>query len=106
MNSYSDTNKPKSGTARRLYDALKNAEMVVHDLHYNPNLWGKAKENGWGTWAAELTTNGTHFHCFLGFIGNSNSVYLQMPIAPYTMCYLSRPEEVKYFASLASVKYF
>lgn len=55
MKTYSDDNPPKSGNAKKIYNALKANGWIVKDLHYNPNCWGQSSgSNGWGTWACEI----------------------------------------------------
>ena len=57
MKIYSDSNPPKSGKGKKIFEALTKAGFCFKDLHYNPNCWGKAESNGWGTWACEITKN-------------------------------------------------
>ena len=58
---YSDDNPPKRGNAKILFDAFKQAGLKVSDLHYNPNNWGRQKEDGYGTWACAVGS--TEFAC-------------------------------------------
>jgi hypothetical protein len=85
MNTYSDTNPPKHGNGKKIYAALKRAGFGVLDLHYNPNLWGRAPEDGWGTWACTLSKSYV-FECFCGI--KDNSVYIQGHTAPYETLFL------------------
>lgn len=88
MNQYSDTNRPRRGTARKIYAELVRAGYQVCDLHYNPNLWGRAGEDGWGTWACELW-NGQKLECWCG-ITVGGDVYLQGTTAPYNVVRLTK----------------
>lgn len=102
MNTYSDKNPPKVGTAKKIFTDLKKRGFTINDLHYNPNLWGLAKENGWGTWATELVFHGKRFGCFTGYakIQEKELVYLEQAIAPYSICIPSQisDDEILYFA--------
>jgi len=92
MNTYSDNNPPKSGNAKKIYTAFKEKGWDVADLHYNPNCWGKASENGWGTWACKVYGTGLYagdsvsamFFCGI----QNNRVYIQRLNAPYTAWYV------------------
>ncbi len=81
MNTYSDTNPPKSGTAKKIYASMKKRGMKVRDLHYNPNNWGQNRDRGWGTWACEVVADGERFEGFCGL--NNGRIYLEMNRAPY-----------------------
>ena len=45
------TGRPKSGRARRIWDALVRMGFEPASLWYNANNWGQSPESGWGTWA-------------------------------------------------------
>jgi len=84
MNEYTQTNPPKRGNALKIWRAFTAANYHIRELHYNSNLWGRAKESGWGTWAidADCPNSGeTLFWC--GVIGNK--VYIQSMCGKYDM---------------------
>jgi hypothetical protein len=62
MNSYSEANPPRRGTARRIWRAFEAAGFKVAELHHNPNCWGRGTLKGWGTWACKaLSPEGDWF---------------------------------------------
>lgn len=87
MRFYSDDNPPDQGIAKKIYDALKSQIFIVHDLHYNPNCWGKGKEMGWGTWACDISGHGFKGECWCGW--QDGRAYLQGTSAPYIALWIS-----------------
>lgn len=88
MNTYNDNNPPKSGNAKKIYDAIKampNSPEIL-DLHYNPNCWGNAPERGWGTWAVTFNWGPRHDGFWCGI--DDRGVYLEGTRAPYTRQYI------------------
>ena len=84
MNYYSDLKLPTRGTSKKIFDALKSAGYSIDDLHYNANLWGHAREDGWGTWVCRIS-EGTFF-CGV----KNGRTYLQAMQAPYNCIYIVR----------------
>lgn len=85
MNKYNKDNIPKTGNAKKIWDALS---PDIIELHYNPNLWGKDRLSGQGTWAGEFD-NGNLFWCGI----DDNGIYVQEMYAPFTKRYIEN--EVK-----------
>lgn len=89
MNTYSDNNPPKSGTAKKIYDVFKKNGWKVVDLHYNENCWGR-KNHGEGSWVCNVwgipdswgwgATRRTEYLC--GIV--NGNVYLQQASAPFS----------------------
>ena len=75
MNCY--TELPRRGNARKIWLAL--TELGIVELHYNPNLWGKGKQDGWGTWACSI--RGREIGMFCGI--QNGRVYVEQMAAPY-----------------------
>lgn len=80
MNSYTKKSPPSSGNALKIWNVIGND---LKELHYNPNLYGKASINGWGTWACTFD-NGDMYWCGIDI----NGVYLQQMQAPYDRKYI------------------
>lgn len=78
MNIYTPGYPPKKGNARKIWKALDSAGLMPLELHYNPNLWGRSKVDGWGTWACTLNIGG-EFFCGI----RNGTVYLESLRAPY-----------------------
>ena len=82
LHEYNDADPPRRGTATKIYTALKAAGFAVDGLRYNPNLWGRAAEDGWGTWACEVRGPMN----FAGWCGTDRvGVFLRMSRAPYAV---------------------
>jgi len=79
MNRYTENNIPKSGKALKIWNTLAD----LKELHYNPNLWGRDRYSGWGTWACTFN-DGRMFWCG----ADVNGVYLQSMEAPYEIKYI------------------
>ena len=90
---YSDKNPPKSGTAKKIYAALKKRGFKVWDLHYNPNLWGRGAIDGWGTWACSVSDEHDSFESWCGW-DEKLGAYLQGNSAPFGYFRLALQEEV------------
>lgn len=80
MQSYTSTNPPRRGTARKIWEYLARCDIVVKELHYNPNCWGSRRENGWGTWACTIG-GGSSEGYWCGW--RLNRVYLQCMAGAY-----------------------
>lgn len=80
---------PKSGNAKKIWLALS---PEIKELHYNANCWGKAKEQGYGTWACQFSDGGMYL-CGI----KNGKVYIQTLTAPYTIQFVEavKDEEVK-----------
>lgn len=78
LNRYTDRPKRK-GTARTIWDGFKKAGFQIHELHYNPNCWGAAKNLGWGTWAFSQSVTDDGFFCGV----RDGRVYIQGISAPF-----------------------
>jgi hypothetical protein len=98
MNYYTQEEPPKHGSARKIWQALTRAGFSIHELHYNPNLWGQGKELGWGTWAfqADSVPQGFPFEfinigAYAGII--DKRVYVQSLSAPFAMLFLDELKE-------------
>ena len=84
MKRYNKTNLPKTGNAKKIWDALS---PDIIELHYNPNLWGCDRLSGWGTWACEFDDR----HLF--WCGsNKEGVYVQEMSAPFKKRYVKTVE--------------
>lgn len=81
FNSYSDENPPKYGTSKKIYDAFKTRNWIVHELHYNANCWGRGQLGGWGTWACSITDDDGFIECWCGWY--DGRAYLQGCTAPF-----------------------
>jgi len=80
MKSYTKNNVPKKGNAKKIWDVLKKG---IEELHYNPNLYGKGKLQGWGTWAC--TFDNDFYWCGI----ERNIVYLEQQHAPFRRIYFN-----------------
>ncbi len=87
MNSYTPDCPPKGGTALKIWSSLSSAGIVVEELHYNPNCWGNARNDGWGTWAC-TTVQTAETWC--GWSARHNCAYLQGMSAPYAAVLAAR----------------
>lgn len=95
MNYYTPENPPKSGNARKIWRALTSAGFTIHELHYNPNLWGRGQDNGWGTWAFRADSVPIGFSVELIRIGAyagvfNGRVYVQNLSAPYNAIFVDQ----------------
>lgn len=87
---YSDQNPPVRGTAKKIYRALKSKGFQIWDLHYNPNCWMRRLEDGWATWACEITApDGEVFECWCGW-DDERGAYLQGNTAPFAVVFLHK----------------
>jgi hypothetical protein len=86
LKSYTRSDPPNSGTARKIWRAIIAANMIPRELHYNPNCWGNPKP-GWGTWACEVQYPGDQGHeireHLCGWDKERGAAYLQGRTAPY-----------------------
>lgn len=82
--SYSDAKPPTRGTGKKIYQALKKSGYVVHDLHYNPNNFGRRAERGWGTWACAISGMGYRKEYLCGW-DDEVGAYLQGCAAPFNV---------------------
>jgi hypothetical protein len=77
---------PKSGTARKIWRVLEENGFTVIELHYNPNCYGRGKNDGWGTWACNvISPEKSHIssgELLCGLYGG-RIVYIQGMSAPY-----------------------
>ena len=87
---YNDNNPPKQGTAKKIYDAFKASGFRVWDLHYNPNLWGRGKIAGWGTWACHISDKHDSIECWCGWNSEKQRAYILGTTAPYILTYLAK----------------
>ena len=83
---YSDENPPERGTAKKIYNALKCCGFIVYDLHYNPNCWGRRSEDGWNTWACDVSSKICAGEFWCGW--NEGRAYLQSEHAPFNVVWL------------------
>lgn len=87
MQQYTQDNPPRRGTARKIWRQFHDMGIVLTELHYNPNCWGKGRAQGYGTWACainriksvRLTIVSNELFCGL----NNGAIYLQTLAAPY-----------------------
>jgi len=89
LNSYTQENPPKRGTAKKLWRVLHANDIEIEELHYNPNCWGNAAGGGWGTWAFTgyskrfpIDKHGAHCGVYKG------QVYIRGMTAPYAAIFL------------------
>ena len=87
MNQYSDDSPPRGGNAKRIFDALQSHGFRVIDLHYNANLWGRGRIDGWGTWACTIS-DGDVMECWCGW-DVEHGAYLQGQTAPYAVVWVN-----------------
>jgi len=89
FNEYSDKNPPKRGTAKKIYQALKDHGFTVWDLHYNPNCWGQGAHLGWGTWACHISDEDGGMERWCGWYGDRGA-YLRDQSAPFSVYWLTK----------------
>lgn len=87
MNSYTQNNPPKNGTARKIWAYIHRGNLRIAELHYNPNNYGNGREAGWGTWACTFERSNA---CPLAFSDGVHIAWIndraigQLMTAPYT----------------------
>lgn len=89
MNRYTPANPPKKGNARSIWSAIESVGFQIIELHYNPNLWGRGKVQGYGTWA--VTMQHDREGKWAGV--DKRGVYLETMEAPYNRVYLGIKQE-------------
>lgn len=89
MNRYTPQNPPRRGNARKIWNAITAAGFTIAELHYNPNLWGRAGERGWGTWGVSFPRDQVGYWCGI----DSRGVYMEGLTAPYNRTYITAKKE-------------
>ncbi len=97
MNSYTPKNPPKRGTALKIWRELSEAGIEMLELHYNPNCFGNAKHDGWGTWACHIRIDDTYLEQWCGW---NNGAYLMKSSLPFSVIFANTikretPKEAK-----------
>jgi len=83
--SYTQENPPRRGKALKIWRELSTIpKFEMLELHYNPNCFGNAKNDGWGTWACHFRFEGDYSEQWCGW---DNGAYLMGNVLPFRVVF-------------------